>query len=368
MRIAMLHADLPGSSRGGVAHQVSQLANALTSRGNEVVMFALTPPPRDARYKTRQLNKPRFVPAGKIARLVAPPLAFARASYNGFDVVHAHGDSFLVRDTEVPVVRTFYGSAREEAIHATRLHWKLTQHALRYAELAAVPAATLTVGISRNTVQSLGTLDAVIACGVDTARFRPGPKSREPTILFVGALRGRKRGSVMLDAYRERIRPRLPSSELWFVTDEQVVLPGVRSFQDLSDEAMADLFRKAWIYACTSSYEGFGVPYIEAMASGTPIVTTPNAGALELIAGRDLGVLVGDRSLAPAIVSLIHDADHRTTLAENGLRHSRRFNWDQIASQYESAYRQAISSWQLRAGASRGMGRCPRDGGCHSSH
>jgi phosphatidyl-myo-inositol alpha-mannosyltransferase len=348
MRVAMLQADLPGSSRGGVARQVSELANALVDRGNEVVIFSLTPSPIAARYETRELSKPRVIPRGRVARFVAPPLVFARASYRGFDVVHAHGDSFLVRAAEAPIIRTFYGSAREEARHATRLHWRLTQQMLRYAEVAAVPAATMTVGISRNTAAALGGLDAIIPCGVDMRRLRPGPKSGHPTVLFVGTIRGRKRGALMLDVFRESIRPAVPGAELWFVAEQPVALPGVRSFTDVSDEVLAVLFREAWVYASASSYEGFGVPYIEAMASGTPIVTSRNTGAVELLGDNDVGVIVEDGMLGPAVVSLLRAPERRRSLGEGGRRYSSRFSWDRIAGEYELTYRDAISAWRSR--------------------
>ena len=48
-------------------------------------------------------------------------------------------------------------------------------------------------------------------------------------------------------------------------------------------ERLIELYQQAWLFCLPSSYEGFGVPYIEAMSCGTPVVATPNAGAREVL-------------------------------------------------------------------------------------
>ena len=55
--------------------------------------------------------------------------------------------------------------------------------------------------------------------------------------------------------------------------------PGVTYHTGITDEALAGLYRRAWVYASPSTYEGFGLPYLEAMACGTPVVASPNPGS-----------------------------------------------------------------------------------------
>lgn len=341
MKVAMLHADLPGATNGGVAHQVSRLADALCHRGHDVVLFTFTAPPPSARYRVERPPVPHRVFDSKVGRAAAVPIGFAAASYRGFDVVHAHGDSQLLVRRGVPVVRTFHGSAREEARYAERLRRRAMQRAQFFCELMARRTATLTVGVSENSGASVGGLDAIIPCGVDRELFRPGPKSPHPSILFVGTIGGRKRGRLVVDAFRRQIRPRLPDCELWLVADQPVAGEGIRSWDHPSDDVVAGLCRSAWLLAHPSSYEGFGVPYIESMASGTAIVSTPNAGARELLEDGGPGWIVEEEQLGAAILALLGDAPRRQAMERSGRERSLRFAWPEVAGAYEDVYERA---------------------------
>lgn len=338
MRIAMLHADLPGTTRGGVAHQVSRLSDALVDRGHDVVAVSFSPRPPGVSYRVDVIGAPRIVSATKLGWLVGSPIAFAARSWSGFDVVHAHGDSYLLFRRRIPIVRTFYGSAREEARHAERLRRKIAQRGLVSGERIARRAATVTVGISENTRASVGQLDAIIPCGVDCRRFRPGPKSARPSVLFVGTLRGRKRGHLVVEAFRRSVRPRMPECELWMVADEPVGGAGVRSFGLVDDDTLAGLYRRAWLFTLPSTYEGFGVPYLEAMASGTAVVATANPGATELLGPASGGIVIEDAMFGEAILSLLQDSRRRRELERRGRRGSARFDWEHIAARYEEVY------------------------------
>src|SRR5262249_10304015 len=191
--------------------QVSRLANSLTARGHEVIVFSFSPQPIDAAYEVRRI---KFLTTSfsttKLGHFVGAPLSFAARSYGDFDVIHAHGDSYLIFGRRTGVVRTYYGTAREEARHAERLRRRLSQQVLFVGEQISRQTSTVTVGISENTARALGGLDHVIPCGVDLDRFHPGAKSPYPSILFVGTLRGRKRGHLVLEAFGTHVRLQFP--------------------------------------------------------------------------------------------------------------------------------------------------------------
>jgi phosphatidylinositol alpha-mannosyltransferase len=334
----MLHVDLPGEARGGVAYQASRLADTLVERGHEVTMISLSPRPAGAVYGVRRVRFPDRLRESRSARFVGVPIDFALRSYGEFDVVHAHGDSHLLFRRHTPVVRTFYGAAREEARSAVRLRRKAMQTVLIGAEQLARRLATATVGISENTRRSIGLLDAIVPCGVDRRLFHPGEKSAHPSVLFVGTVNGRKRGGAVLDAFRETVRPAIPDAELWFVADRKVTGERVRSWRFVDDKTLAELYRRAWVFTLPSTYEGFGVPYLEAMASGTPVVATPNAGAEELVGPATGGMVVEDAVLGDSLVNVLQRSELRTELGAKGLSSSARFDWPQIASAYEQIY------------------------------
>jgi glycosyltransferase involved in cell wall biosynthesis len=143
---------------------------------------------------------------------------------------------------------------------------------------------------------------------------------------------------MLLELFRTRIREQLPDAEFWAVCEERVEGPGIRWFGRVPLEELAELYRKAWVFCLPSTYEGFGVPYIEAMASGTPVVATPNVGAREVTREGRAGLIVEDAGLGNALVRLLQDEPERRRLREAGLERARDFAWDHVCSSYEALY------------------------------
>lgn len=340
----MLHVDLPPTSKGGVAHQVSRLANNLSRRGHDVVILSTTEGPPTASYNVKKLGSNWPLVSTRLGRLVATPLLFAQQDFSQFDVVHAHGDDHLI-STNTPLVRTFYGAAAAEARHATGRPRRWAQQLIARREKNSRARATVTVGISRTTLRDIGPLDAVVPCGADTNLYRPGTKNEVPTVLFIGTLEGRKRGQLLVDAFLREVRPVLPAAQLWMVMDEVVRGDGITSYARPTDDELASLLRAAWVYASVSSYEGFGVPIIEAMASGTVVVATDSSGSRELLEGGDLGLLLAEEELGEELVRLLLQPDRRShfELRPREVAVSE-YDWDNVTGRYEELYELAIRS------------------------
>jgi glycosyltransferase involved in cell wall biosynthesis len=345
MRIAMLHSDLPPreGGGGGVRHQVARLAEALAGRGHDVVAYVVVPEHAPVGFEVRMAPLSGVCGRGRFARLALTPLAFAAGDYSDCDVVHAHGDSQLLVRRRPPVVRTFYGSARDEARHTQRLSHRVIERYQHVGERVARRLADWTVGISRVTQEAVGPLNEIIPCGVDRRRFHPGAKSEHPTIVFIGTMRGRKRGELACDVFRTQVRRRIPEAEMIVIAPDVRDQPGITAVRGASDDTVAEHVRRAWVVTLPSTYEGFGVPYIEAMASGTAIVATPNAGAKELLGGGEAGLLVTDTELGEAICDLLLNDERRKALASGGYHASERFDWTYVASRYERAYDELLS-------------------------
>lgn len=347
----MLHVDLPPDAGGGVASQVARLSDTLVSRGHDVVVRTLSRLPSGASYRVETIRFPAAARANKAGVLLGIPVAFAAGRYGAADVVHAHGDSQFLFRRRIPVVRTFYGSAKDEAQHAERRLRQLSQRLLVPAERLARRLATVNVGISQNTAQSVGVVDTVIPCGVDRSAFRPGEKSPTPSILFVGTVGGRKRGRLLLETFERSILPRIPDCELWMVSGDRAEGRNVRWFGRVGDEQLRHLFASAWVFCLPSSYEGFGVPYIEAMASGTAVVATRNRGADEVITAESGGVVVHDDELGDAVASLLLDSSRRRALEGRGPAYSERYDWATVAKAYEDMYELARERVSPRSSA-----------------
>jgi alpha-1,3-rhamnosyl/mannosyltransferase len=100
---------------------------------------------------------------------------------------------------------------------------------------------------------------------------------------------------------------------------------------------LADLYRGAVCLVQSSRYEGFGLPVLEAMASGTPVVAVPDL-ALREVAG-DAAVFVEEDQLANGIRRAIAERD---TLAVAGLRRAQAFSWRAAAERTLAVYREIL--------------------------
>jgi glycosyltransferase involved in cell wall biosynthesis len=174
------------------------------------------------------------------------------------------------------------------------------------------------------------------------AEERAGP----PSVLFVGTWHGRKRGRVLWEVFCREVKPRIPEAQLWMVSDRCCDAEGVTWLSRPSDSQLGELMGRAWVFCMPSTYEGFGIPYLEAMAHGTPVVTTPNPGARHLLDGGAGGLVVRDLDLGSAMVSCLEDRELRARLGSAALARAQAFSWSRVVSDHERAYRDAVEAWQ----------------------
>jgi glycosyltransferase involved in cell wall biosynthesis len=175
----------------------------------------------------------------------------------------------------------------------------------------------------------------VIPHGVE-APFEPhGPAAGGEYLLAVGTLEPRKNlPRVVLAAERSGVDVRVVGAPGWGDVD-------VESTGFVSDDELARLYRGAAALVYPSLYEGFGLPVLEAMASGTPVVTSRD-GALAELTG-EAGVLV-DPLDVDAIAAGIQEAlRRREELRAAGLERARSFTWEAAAHATAEVYREAAA-------------------------
>ena len=284
------------------------------------------------------------VPVGNSMRTFRFAWELGRFDWSRFDVVHAHGDDYFLWMKDPVHVRTMHGSCLAETLHIPGAKNKLRMLALGLSEVVATAAAHRTVGVSENTLRSYPWLHQVIPNGVNLEKYFPSEqKESAPTILFVGTYKNRKRGELLMRAFNECILPNLPDAQLWMVCNDAPSAQGVTVFGRVPEEKLVELYRKAWVFSLPSSYEGFGVPYIEAMASGTAVVATPNPGAIEVLGAGRFGRLVEPSELGSALMDILTNPAERMHLERQGLQRAQEYSWSRVAEQYEALY------WELGA-------------------
>lgn len=344
LRIAMISYYLPSESKIGVGHQVHALANELVRRGHSVDVFSPCGPVDGALYGHVH------VPLSGSLRTFRFAFEMRRRDLSSYDVLHAHGEDYWMWRRRVPMhVRTLHGSCFEEALRIRGAKERARMVLLGFTEVLASIVADRTVLISPQTRRWTPWVSTVIPNGVDLARFSGGApgepvrsaKWADPTVLFVGTWHGRKRGAELAALFAREVRPRVPGARLRMVAqDTPADLPeGVVALGRLTDDELAEEYRKAWAFCLPSTYEGFGIPYAEAMAAGIPVVSTPNVGARFVTDEGRFGVLAELDELGARLVDVLADATERERLAEAARRRAVEFDLGRVASDYERLYR-----------------------------
>jgi phosphatidylinositol alpha-mannosyltransferase len=338
LRIGMVSYYLPSGSKIGVGYQVHALANALVARGHSVTVFSACGASEGARYRTEQ------VPLSGSNRTFKFALALRKADWQRFDVLHAHGDDYWLWRRRAPAhVRTLHGSCLAEARWISGARERTRMVLLGLSEVLATLVADATVGVSQNSLRWTPWVRHVIPNGVDLSVFRPGERAKQPTVLFVGTYGWRKRGALLVDVFQRDVLPEVPGAELWMVSDHAPRLPKVKLLGGVSDQALAELYRRAWVFCLPSKYEGFGIPYVEAMASGCAVVATDNPGAREVTVHGEYGALVDDAALGQTLVRLLTSSEERALLVGRAQQRAAQFDLKNVAASYEALYLHLIA-------------------------
>jgi glycosyltransferase involved in cell wall biosynthesis len=219
----------------------------------------------------------------------------------------------------------------------------------------------------RDTVEHLGVPEDKITVVYEAANpiFRPVDKDlarrkvRErhnvdyPFILFVSTIEPRKNVPTLvralwqlMECYKEDIHLVLAGGKGWLFEDAFAIVEELQ-LEDrvhfvgrVSSEDLLYLYNAAELLAHPAFYEGFGLPPLEAMACGLPVVVS-NVSSLPEVVG-DAGILIDPHDvdeLTVAMWRVLNDDEIRHEMQENGLRQAARFSWERAARETVQIYR-----------------------------
>ncbi len=180
---------------------------------------------------------------------------------------------------------------------------------------------------------------------------RPATTGQQPVnkyILFVGIIQPRKNIQGLIEAFeilKNNFQLSTPNFQLiivggkgWFWKKvfekaekskykEDIIFTGQVSLKKL-----LELYQNAEVFVLPSFYEGFGLPILEAMANGVPVIAGNNSSMIEIVGGA--GILINPykpEEIAEAIKKIIQDKNFKEKLIEKGLKQAKKFRWEKCA-------------------------------------
>ncbi len=240
----------------------------------------------------------------------------------------------------------------------TRLHliYRLAiRESVRRADIVIAPSTSTSQDILKTLLPADDDRVRVIPEAVDES-FHPGPpEERHPrTILFVGRREPYKNLRVLVTAFADLLK-RVPDARLRVIGPPDPRYPDAEQVAaDLNIEGSIEwegyvsgldlvaAYQQSAVFALPSRYEGFGLPVLEAMACGTPVVCG-NRSSLPEVAGK-AAILVPPAdasSLSHALEKVLTDPALAEDLSSRGLKHAATFSWERMAEATLDAYREA---------------------------
>ncbi len=259
-------------------------------------------------------------------------------AWSGADVFMSTYYTYLAPD--VPQVLLLHDMIPE------LLGWDLADPMWRQKH-AALEVATRIIAVSQNTARDLLRLtgkEAVVAHpGVDTSVFKPDPSATPKHWLLIQCSQGTyKRHELFFEAYQQWSYKPFPVLCTYgsFVpeTYRQAAAPQPVFSARLDLQGMVHAYQNAVALVYPSAYEGFGLPVLEAMACGTPVIIYPNSALVE--AGGDAAFYVED-SLADTMAQVL-DPKLRAEKISKGLEWVKSFTWERMARTVQEVLHSAV--------------------------
>jgi glycosyltransferase involved in cell wall biosynthesis/SAM-dependent methyltransferase len=218
---------------------------------------------------------------------------------------------------------------------------------IRAADAILAPSLYVREALLASGVEPQRILD--VPFGADLDRFAPGAPAPDGVfrVLFVGQLSQRKGIAQLLEAF---VRLRLPHAQLELVGDVAGSGRWLPRYRDAfiwrprtSHDALAEIYRRADLFVFPSLHEGSALVTYEALSSGLPVITTPNAGSVVRDGVEGFLVPAGEiESLAERMLELYRNPERRMEMGRAARRRAQEFSWAAYGERLVAAVSSAL--------------------------
>ncbi len=204
--------------------------------------------------------------------------------------------------------------------------------------------------LSKSSVES-----TVVTPGIDFHVFRKKERKlnlRHPALLHVGRMAKHKGVDLLLNAF-ELVLKKIPKTHLYIIgkfddSDYSELIKqraseigNVYLLGHLPVEDVIAYYKSADLFTCASIYEGFGMPFMEAQASGLACVGFNTASIPEVVIDSETGILVkpkDSKAFSEAVIELLSNSRKRERFSKNGIEYARNYDWAEIAGKLYEEY------------------------------
>ena len=366
VRVCLLADAMDDVPPRGLARYTRGLCGALLESG-AVDLELVTHAPSGARAAPESRGRVRLVGRREIAReQIELPRLLSR---HGASVLHAPANRGLPIWAPCPTVVTRHDviermfpteppasrRARLRMLYADEIAMRRATIVVTVSQTSRADIARHWPGCARRTVVAGEGIESRFFSGVaaaETERLRQHHGLPRAFVLYVGGFEPRKDVPTLVAAVARCAVPDVGlvlvgAMGSWREAIARAIVtagiaPRVRALDFVDDAELPALYAAASAVVCPSRYEGFGLPVVEAMAVGTPVIVS-TGGALPETAGGAAPVFpVGDApALAMALERVLSERAYAATLVERGRRRAEEHRWQRVVPCYLAVYHRA---------------------------
>jgi glycosyltransferase involved in cell wall biosynthesis len=281
---------------------------------------------------------------------VLPPLTPCRSVVTIHDCIHLRFPQYLPSRLGYAYARGQMWAATHKAARVMTVSEASKRDILRYFR---VPEAR--IDVIYNAIDERFWLEPDAE---EVNRVRERYRLTDPFVLYAGNIKPHKNLERLIEAFHlmRQADPNLKDVQLLIIGDEiskyatlrravhsHKLHKHVRFFGFVSDQTLAALYRLANVFVFPSLYEGFGLPPLEAMASGTPVITSNVSSLPEVVGDAALMIDPYDpAAIADAMARVLTDTDLRVDLQGRGLARAREFSWERSIGRVREIYEEVM--------------------------